>query len=132
MAEQCYTLRIQKTSRGYVVKAHSESVTREQVFDTWAEFSARFEIYLDQDRTAELKANVEKSSFAVGVLPNNAVATEEVVDSLGFTPDEESATEKHVSDPTRIGTCPECQGTRNVMGRTCTTCDGRGVVWLVR
>jgi hypothetical protein len=131
MAEQSYTLRIQKTSRGYVVKAHSETVTREQVFDTWTEFSTRFETYLDQGWMAELKDSVEKSSFGVGVLPQNAVATKEVVDSLGFPPDGEPASEQHTSNPTKIGTCPECRGTRTVMERTCTTCDGRGVVWLI-
>src|SRR6202040_3309736 len=108
MAEQSYSLRIQKTSRGYVVKAHSETETRELVFDTWTAFSARFEAYLDQDRMAELKSTVEKSSFAVGVLPQNAVATKEVVDSVGFPPDGAPAPEQHTSDPTRIGTCPEC------------------------
>jgi len=131
MAERSYSLRIQKTSRGYVVKAHSDTTTRELVFDSWIGLAAVFEPHLDQKWMTELKASVEKSSYAVGVLPGNAVATEELVDSLGFPPEGESAKDTGEKNPRRIETCPDCQGARTVMGRNCMTCDGRGVVWSI-
>lgn len=86
MAERSYSLRIQKTAWGFVVKAHSDTTTRELVFDSWDGFAARFGPHLDQEWMTELKATVENASYGVGILPGNAVATEELVDSLGFPP----------------------------------------------
>jgi hypothetical protein len=129
MAERSYNLRIQKTSRGYVVKAHSDATTRELVFDSWNGFVAVFGPHLDQKWMTELEATVEKSSYAVGVLPGNAVATAELVDSLGFPP--ELAKDIGAKNPGRVETCPDCQGARTMMGRNCLTCDGRGVVWTI-
>lgn len=87
MAAREYSVRMQRLSHGYVVRAHCENVTKELVFSTWDAFSERFKHYLDQfgpDCIGQLKDQVEKASYGVAVFPENAQVTEEVVKDLGL------------------------------------------------
>jgi hypothetical protein len=121
---------MQKVSRGYVVKAHWEDVTKELVFQTWEDFAKRFKPWLESHYGPEwmeqLKGQVEKASYGVSVLPDNGRATEEVVRDLGFFSDDKDPVKGKQS--TSIIHCPECQGIGTVMGRRCTNCEGRGVL----
>jgi hypothetical protein len=133
MAESTYSLRMQKVSRGYVVKADNENVTKELVFQTWDDFAARFTPYIEPHHgagwMAQLKEQVEKVSYGLSVLPNNGRATEEVVKELGFFAEDKEPVKGKQSRS--IIQCPDCQGTGKVMGRNCLTCDGRGTLWSV-
>jgi hypothetical protein len=96
MEKREYSVRIQKVSGVYVVKANAnwENTTKELDYQTWDDFLARFKPDLDRHDpkwAEQLRKQVETLSYGVSVFPDDPAVSEELVRELGFFADERAA-----------------------------------------
>jgi hypothetical protein len=83
--EPTYTLTVQKTSEGYLAKAHPSGIGSilTRVFLTWNEFKSSVARFIPEQDFRTLYAELENASYGISFPPHGLV-TLSVVQALGF------------------------------------------------